>query len=112
MHRVAWPENTVQRKFPPPPPLARDRYFLGFDAKQAFRVAIPLLEKLASVAKPGVADAASMRELASAWNSMAKMHDIHSMHEESVIFPILEGFFPGHVRFMFLLVQSVTLHLF
>lgn len=60
-------------------------------------MAIPKMEKLAAAAKPGVADASALRELASAWSSMAVAHDVHSKHEDDVIFPALEGFFPGTV---------------
>ena len=55
------------------------------------------MEKLAAVAKPGVADASTLRELASAWTSMSVAHDVHSKHEDHVIFPALEALFPGTV---------------
>lgn len=58
---------------------------------------MPRLEKLAASAKPGVSDMSSLRELSVAWSALAKAHDIHAMHEEKVIFPVLEGFFPGQV---------------
>eukprot|EP00903_Cladosiphon_okamuranus_P016395 g15119.t1 len=65
---------------------------------EAFREAIPKMEKLAAAAKPGVADASTLRELASAWTSMAVAHDVHSKHEDDVIFPALEALFPGTTR--------------
>lgn len=55
------------------------------------------MDKLAAAAKPGVADASTLRELASAWSSMSVAHDVHSKHEDVVIFPALEAFFPGTV---------------
>lgn len=66
--------------------------------RQAFREAIPKLGKLAEAAKPGIADASTVRELASAWASMSLAHDVHSHHEDDVIFPALEALFPGTVR--------------
>lgn len=64
---------------------------------QAFREAIPKLQKLAAAAKPGVANASTVRDLASAWSSMSIAHDVHSHHEDDVIFPALEALFPGTV---------------
>lgn len=64
---------------------------------QAFREAIPQLEKLAAAAKPGVADASTLKEFAAAWKSVSFAHGIHSKHEDDVIFPALEAFFPGQV---------------
>jgi len=55
------------------------------------------MEKLAEAAKPGVADASTVRDLASAWASMSVAHDVHSHHEDDVIFPALEALFPGTV---------------
>lgn len=68
-----------------------------FYCYQAFREAVPRLEKLATAAKPGMADASSLRELSAAWSIVSKAHDIHARHEESAIFPVLEGYFPGQV---------------
>lgn len=65
---------------------------------QAFREAIPKMEKLAAAVKPGVADASSLKDLAAAWSALSFAHDIHSKHEDDVIFPALEAFFPGQVR--------------
>lgn len=42
-------------------------------------------------------EASTLRHLAAAWSAMSKAHNVHSMHEEKVIFPVLEGFFPGQV---------------
>lgn len=65
---------------------------------KAFREAVPRLEKLAAAAKPGLSEASSVRDLAVAWATLRKMHAIHSRHEEDVIFPCLETFFPKQVR--------------
>lgn len=64
---------------------------------QAFREAIPKMEKLAAAAKPGVADVWTVRELASSWSSMSVAHDVHAKNEDDVIFPALEALFPGTV---------------
>lgn len=66
---------------------------------QAFREAVPKLLKLAEAAKPGVADASTLLELSASWSIMAKAHDIHARHEEQVIFPELEAYFPGQVGY-------------
>lgn len=65
---------------------------------QAFREAVPKLEKLAAAVKLGAGNTSSLRELSATWTSVSKAHDIHSRHEEQVIFPVLEGYFPGQVR--------------
>lgn len=65
--------------------------------RQAFREAIPKINKLAAAAKPGLSDVLTVRELAASWSAFSKAHDIHAMHEEAVIFPELETFFPGQV---------------
>lgn len=64
---------------------------------QAFREAIPQLEKLAAAAKPGVSEASTLKEFAAAWKKVSFAHDIHSKHEDDVIFPALEAYFPGQV---------------
>lgn len=64
---------------------------------QAFREAIPQLGKLAAAAKPGVADASTLKEFAAAWKSVSFAHGVHSKHEDDIIFPALEAFFPGQV---------------
>ncbi|CAM9111089.1 unnamed protein product [Scytosiphon promiscuus] len=65
---------------------------------EAFREAIPKIEKLAATVKPGVADASSLKDLADAWSSLSFAHDVHSKHEDDVIFPALEAFFPGQTH--------------
>eukprot|EP00903_Cladosiphon_okamuranus_P016305 g15037.t1 len=65
---------------------------------EAFREAIPQLEKLAAAAKPGVADASSLKNFAAAWKSVSFAHSIHSKHEDDVIFPALEAYFPGQTH--------------
>ncbi|CBJ26922.1 Glutaredoxin glutaredoxin/malate transporter fusion protein [Ectocarpus siliculosus] len=62
---------------------------------EAFREALPRLEKLAAQVKPGAAGASKLREVASAWEAISKAHDVHSRHEDEVIFPTLETYFPG-----------------
>lgn len=57
-----------------------------------------MLEKLAAQVKPGIAGAPKLRELASAWKAVSTAHDVHSRHEDEVIFPTLETYFPGQVR--------------
>lgn len=74
---------------------------------QAFREAIPQLEKLAATAKPGVADASTLNDFAAAWKSVSFAHGIHSKHEDDVIFPALEAFFPGQVGDFLLYVGSL-----
>lgn len=64
---------------------------------QAFREAIPQLEKLAAAAKPGLADASTLKGFAAAWKSVSFAHGIHSKHEDDVIFPALEAYFPEQV---------------
>eukprot|EP00752_Nemacystus_decipiens_P012458 g11037.t1 len=65
---------------------------------EAFREAIPQLEKLAAAAKPGVADASTLKDFAAAWKSVAFAHGVHSKHEDDVIFPALEAYFPGQTH--------------
>lgn len=82
---------------------------------QAFREAIPRVEKLAAAAKPRVADASTLRELASAWSSMSATYDIDSKQQDNVLFPALEAFFPGTVsqkRHPVMLVDSCASKLF
>lgn len=64
---------------------------------QAFREAIPKLQKLAESAKPGAADSSTLVELASVWKLLTIAYDVHSHHEEDVIFPALEALFPSTV---------------
>lgn len=71
---------------------------------QAFRVAVPKLDKLVAAAKPGAEGVSTLREIAAAWSAMSKAHDVHAMHEDKVIFPALEGFFPGQVGDSFLFI--------
>ncbi|CAN0297636.1 unnamed protein product, partial [Ectocarpus sp. 13 AM-2016] len=62
---------------------------------EAFREALPRLEKLTAQVKPGAAGASKLREVAFAWEAISKAHDVHSRHEDEVIFPTLETYFPG-----------------
>lgn len=62
---------------------------------EAFREAVPKMEKLAAAAQPGVADSFTLRELSAAWTAMSVAHDVHAGHEDNVIFPALEAYFPG-----------------
>ncbi|CAN0118074.1 unnamed protein product [Ascophyllum nodosum] len=64
----------------------------------AFREAVPKLNKLARAAKPGLSHVSTVRELATYWSAFSKAHDIHATHEEAVIFPELEAFFPGQTQ--------------
>lgn len=64
---------------------------------QALREAVPKLEKLAAAAKPGLTDASTVRALATAWTAVTKVHAVNTHGKETVIFPELEGFFPGQV---------------
>ena len=64
---------------------------------QAFREALPKIEKLAAAANPGLADASSVRTLSNAWSTLSSVHALHTRAKEQVIFPELEGFFPGQV---------------
>ena len=65
---------------------------------QAFRESVKTIDKLSAVAlKPAGEEASSLRQLASAWSAISKAHRIHSMHEDKIIFPVLDSFFPGQV---------------
>lgn len=55
------------------------------------------LNKLKEAVEPGVNELSTLRDLAAAWSAMSKAHCTHSMHEDEVVFPVLEGFFPGQV---------------
>ncbi|CAM9617848.1 unnamed protein product, partial [Sphacelaria rigidula] len=63
-----------------------------------FREAVPKLEKLAAAAQPGLADAFTVRALATAWSAVSKVHAVHTRAKETVVFPELEGFFPGQTH--------------
>lgn len=71
---------------------------LSLSRCQAFRESIQTIDKLSAVSlKPEGEEASSLRELATAWSAISKAHRIHSMHEDKVIFPVLDSFFPGQV---------------
>ncbi|CAM9812351.1 unnamed protein product [Ascophyllum nodosum] len=65
---------------------------------EAFREALPKIEKLAAAANPGLADASSVRTLSNAWSTLTSVHALHTRAKEQVIFPELEGFFPGQTK--------------
>ncbi|CAM9257536.1 unnamed protein product, partial [Sphacelaria rigidula] len=64
-------------------------------AEEAFREAVPKLEKLAAATKPGLADVSTVRTLATAWSAVSKAHGVNTNGKEQVIFPELESIFPG-----------------
>lgn len=61
----------------------------------AFRESVQTLEKLTEAVKPVGADDSDLRQLAASWSAISHAHRIHCMHQDKVIFPALEAFFPG-----------------
>ncbi|CAM9147713.1 unnamed protein product [Sphacelaria rigidula] len=65
---------------------------------EAFREAVPKLEKLAAATKPGLTEVSTVRTLAIAWSAVSKAHAVNTNGKERVIFPELESFFPGQTE--------------